>query len=202
LSLVIAWWLFVETPSVAVAPGDWVGGTLFLTVALAIAGITSALRVARSGNVALRAELAQREAQCTELAGRLAELADQLPAMLWWCGPGGRCEYVNRAWRDWTGQPLDAALEDGWQQGIHADDQARWRKALARALRDRSAFSVEYRRRRHDGDYVAVVDTGVVRRLEDGGCAGLIGHCHELPDARRHAASPAGEAHVAGTHPD
>jgi PAS domain S-box-containing protein len=179
-SLAIVWDTIGGAPVVPTDEGGrWVGTVLFLTVALAIGGITSALRVARSGTLALRVELDRRDAELDELARALEETADEAAAMLWTCTADGRCSHVNKAWRDYTGQSLEAALDEGWQRGIHPDDVEAWREIFASARRARSHFRVEYRRKRHDGAYRGVVDEARPRLFGDRGFAGFVGRTSE-----------------------
>jgi PAS domain S-box-containing protein len=188
-SLVVVWELFRGAPPAPVASetAQWLGAALFLTVALAIAGITSALRVARSGGLALREELAWRDAERDELEATLRDVADASPEMVWTCAADGRLSYANAAWRAYTGQTLDAALGDGWQSGIHADDVDEWRRRMRRALTERKPLSIEYRRKRHDGVYRRVVDEARPRALGEGGFGGLLGRTFDAVQRSRDA---------------
>ena len=124
----------------AALPGsaaEWIGAVLFLTVSLAIAGITSALRAARIANLSMREEVVARDAEHDEQEALMREIADDVPAMLWWSRADGRCIHVNAAWRTFTGRTLDEAVGDGWLADVHPDDVARWRGALVRALKGR-----------------------------------------------------------------
>ena len=181
----------VEVPRGPTA--EWIGAALFLTVALAIAGITSALRVARVANLALRDELALRHGEHDEQEARLREVADQAPAMLWWCGPDARLAYANAAWREYTGLALEDAVGDGWRSGLHPDDAKRWQDAVAKALRKREAFAVEVRRRHADGAYRPVREEARPRIVGDRAFAGYFGRTTEIAERGRAAAYPAAE---------
>src|SRR6266850_266535 len=51
---------------------------------------------------------------------------DQLPLMLWSVRPDMSCEYVSRAWLEFTGYAPEQALGHGWSRAVHAEDLARW----------------------------------------------------------------------------
>ena len=94
------------------------------------------------------------------LAARLAEqhleqretllraLADSVPAMVWSADAAGQFDYFNRQMMEFTG--LDRPLGG---EVIHPDDfptaSASWRESL----RTGTAYEVEHRVRRHDGEY-------------------------------------------------
>jgi PAS domain S-box-containing protein len=78
---------------------------------------------------------------------------DNLPLLAWRARPDMSCEYVNRAWRDFTGYTRSEALGAGWSRSIHPEDLARWLETCVRAFDERRPFEIEYRLRRRDGEY-------------------------------------------------
>jgi PAS domain S-box-containing protein len=187
-SAAIVWTLFGSSPvTTPDETGRWIGAALFFTIALAICGITSALRVTRRGAMAMRAELDRAASVRDDLEQELWQLADESPDMRWLCSAEGRCTYVNAAWQAFTGQAREAAQGDGWQEGIHPDDANRWREAIAHAARARGPLRIDYRRRRHDGAFRRVVDEAAPRLFRDGSFAGYLGRTTE-PAQRTRAA--------------
>ncbi len=83
--------------------------------------------------------------------------------MLWRARPDMSCEYASRAWLQYTGFSAEQALGEGWSRVVHAEDLARWLDTCVRAFDARRPFDIEYRMRRHDGDYRWVLDHGEPR---------------------------------------
>src|SRR4051812_12885941 len=81
------------------------------------------------------------------------KLDDTLPLMLWRARPDMSCDYVSRAWLEFTGFSADQAKGDGWSRAVHVEDLARWLDCCVRAFDERDTFEVEYRMRRHDAEY-------------------------------------------------
>lgn len=180
-SVFVAHGLVSTTPESSTTQiGEWIAAALFLTMNLAIAVITSALRVTRLANAGYRSELALRDVEHGEISARLGELADEIPQMRWWCAADGRCVYVNACWRSFHGPSLDDSLGAGWTRAIHPDDIAQWTTVFKRALKDRQALHYEYRRRRHDGAYRRVRDEAQPRVVGERTFIGLFGRTVEI----------------------
>jgi PAS domain S-box-containing protein len=84
---------------------------------------------------------------------RLRLVIDTIPTLVWRTGPDGATEFLNQRCLDYTGLPLDQALEWGWASAIHPDDSAGI-LATWRAIRVwRTRGETEARVRRFDGKY-------------------------------------------------
>lgn len=88
-----------------------------------------------------------------EQAGRLRELAESLPNLVWVCRADGACEYVNHRWTTFTGLAAGELLGYGWWDLVHADERARAREAWREAVREGRIFDFELRLRAADGGY-------------------------------------------------
>jgi PAS domain S-box-containing protein len=108
---------------------------------------------------------------------------DDLPLMLWTARPDLSCDYVSRAWLDFTGYSPALALGHGWSRALHPEDLARWLDTCVRAFDARQPFALEYRLRRRDGQYRWVLDRATPR----GGSAfaGFSGVCVDIDEAKR-----------------
>jgi PAS domain S-box-containing protein len=129
--------------------------------------------------------------QAADLIERLREseerfrlIANSAPVSIWITDVGKQCTYVNQSWLDLTGRPFDAALGEGWADTVHPDDVERSWSTYAQAFDRREPFRMEYRVRRHDGEYRWVTDTGVPRYNEDGSFAGYIGSAVDVTERK------------------
>lgn len=84
---------------------------------------------------------------------RFRQLAESLPQFVWTTDAEGSCEYISPQWLQFTGTTLESQLGSGWLEQIHPDDWARTLEAKQRARDTGLPFHVEYRIRRHDGEY-------------------------------------------------
>lgn len=115
---------------------------------------------------------------------RFQRLADTAPVMVWMSGTDKLCTYFNRQWLDFTGRNLEQELGDGWSQGVHAEDLMRCLATYTMAFDLREQFTMEYRLRRHDGEYRWIYDTGIPLFSQDSQFLGYIGSCIDISDRK------------------
>ena len=120
-----------------------------------------------------------------ESEGLVRLVADRLPLLVWISGSDKRCTYFNKPWLDFTGRPLESEIGDGWADGVHAADLQQCLHTYTRAFDRREPFMMEYRLRRHDGEYRWVLDNAVPLFDPDGSFAGYIGACFDVTEFRR-----------------
>jgi PAS domain S-box-containing protein len=128
----------------------------------------------------------QAERSLRESEARFRSMADSAPVLIWMSGPEKLCTFFNKSWLAFTGRPLERELGDGWVEGVHADDVERCVAIYVNAFDGRREFEMDYRLRRHDGEYRWVFDKGVPRYGPDGAFLGYIGSAEDVSD-RRHA---------------
>ena len=112
-------------------------------------------------------------------------IGDDVPAMVWAARPDMSCEFLSRAWLDFTGYSADQALGEGWSRGVHPEDLARWLDTCVRAFDAREPFEIEYRLRRRDGEYRWVLDRGQPRLGRDGALLGYVGAVVDVHERKR-----------------
>jgi PAS domain S-box-containing protein len=110
-----------------------------------------------------RADEALRESD-----SRFRQLAESLPQLVWTCQPDGACDYFNRQWIEFTGVPEAQQFGFGWLEQLHPDDRGPTVAAWEAAVATSTNFRVEFRIRRHDGEY-RWFDTQAVRLCDAGG---------------------------------
>jgi PAS domain S-box-containing protein len=115
---------------------------------------------------------------------RFRGLADSAPVMIWIVNPDSECTYVNKRFLDFTGRNEEQELGQGWMQGIHPDDHDATAETYTTRFNQRQHFAMEYRLRRHDGEYRWILDCGVPRFSTDGVFLGYIGSCLDITERK------------------
>src|SRR6266436_9321237 len=130
-----------------------------------------------------KSEAVLRETRESEERFRL--MADFAPVMIWMSGPDKFCTYFNKRWLDFTGRSLDQEKGNGWAEGVHPDDLQKCLDTYTQVFDRREEFRIEYRLRRHDGEYRWIFDAGAPRFNADHSFAGYIGSCVDVTERRR-----------------
>lgn len=115
---------------------------------------------------------------------RFRTLCDNAPVLIWTCGPDLRHDWFNRRWLDFVGQPLEHEVGDGWNANVHPDDLESSLGVYRKNFEARRPFSLEYRLRRHDGEWRWVLDTGVPHYGADGAFAGYLGSAVDVTEQK------------------
>ncbi len=84
---------------------------------------------------------------------RWRDLAEAMPQLVWTCTSDGQCDFLSKQWLDYTGIAEASQLGYGWLEQVHPDDRDRLGEAWIEAVTTRRLFDVEFRVRRHDGEY-------------------------------------------------
>lgn len=126
---------------------------------------------------------------------RFRTMADCAPVLLWMTGTEGLCEFFNAGWLKFTGRSLQEELGNGWAEGVHPEDFQGCMATFMACFVRREAFAMEYRLRRHDGEYRWILDQGAPHFDEEGTFTGFIGSCVDIT-AQRHARQALSEVNV------
>lgn len=119
-----------------------------------------------------------------ESESRFRNMADAAPVLIWVCDSSTSCTYFNATWLDFTGRSMEEELGSGWLDSVHPDDVERVKATIDEAVRHRRPFTMEYRLRRHDGEYRWLIDRATPRFESDGELAGYIGSCNDITDTK------------------
>ncbi len=123
-------------------------------------------------------------AKLRETEERFQTAADNAPVLIWMTDAAKRCVWCNRPWLEFVGKTLEEELNEGWVGSVHPADAERVWRTFDTTFAAREPFSMEYRLRRHDGEYRWLLSRGVPRE-EGGEFAGFIGSCVDIEDRRR-----------------
>jgi PAS domain S-box-containing protein len=115
---------------------------------------------------------------------RFRLVANTAPVMIWMSGTDKLCNYFNQPWLEFTGRSIEAELGNGWAEMVHPEDFQRCLDTYQEAFDRHERFQMQYRLRRHDGEYRWLLDIGVPRLNPDGSFAGYIGSCIDVTERR------------------
>ncbi|WP_300974815.1 PAS domain S-box protein [Sphingomonas sp. LHG3406-1] len=107
------------------------------------------------GTVLEARNIANKRARQAELEASEAQFrttAEAVPGLLFVTDPKGENSYVNQFYKDYTGI-AEVGAGDWWSGVVHPDDLESVWQALRVARETRQDFRLDYRIRRHDGEY-------------------------------------------------
>lgn len=125
------------------------------------------------------------ERSLSESEARFRNMADTAPVLMWMAGPDKLCTFFNKVWLDFTGRPMEQELGNGWADGVHPEDLSTCLATYETAFDRREPFIMQYRLRRHDGEYRWLTDEGVPRSDAQGNFLGYIGACADITERRQ-----------------
>ncbi len=111
-------------------------------------------------------------------------ILDEAPVLIWRGNTDAQCDWFNKRWLAFTGRSMAQEYGNGWTEGVHPDDFERCVAIWLGAFGKREAFEMEYRLRRHDGEYRWILDIGRPYNLVDAVFAGYIGYCFDITERK------------------
>jgi PAS domain S-box-containing protein len=114
---------------------------------------------------------------------RFCEVMDAAPVMIRVSGTDKLCTWFNKPWLEFTGRTLSQELGNGWTEGIHREDFNRCLDIYVKHFDARQRFRMQYRLRRHDGEYRWIDDVGIPRHARADAFLGYIGSCTDVHEA-------------------
>ncbi|MDP3854562.1 PAS domain-containing protein [Phenylobacterium sp.] len=160
---------------------------------------SSAVRAEGGVAVSFRDVTAQREAEAAATRGRdqFRSIANAAPVLIWMSGADQRASWFNDSWLAFTGRTLDQEQGRGWLEDVHPDDREGLLATYAKHFAGREPGRMEYRIRRHDGQYRWLDEAAAPAFDGQGEFQGYVGSCVDVTDRRlAETALRAGEARI------
>lgn len=120
------------------------------------------------------AELQEANQRIQEVEDRFRVMSDCAPIAIWMSRQDTLCDFFNNEWLKFTGRTFEQEFGVGWASGIHPEDFQYAMDSYLAAFNVRDSFSIEYRLRRHDGQFRWMLDRGMPRYTPEGKFVGYI----------------------------
>ena len=109
-------------------------------------------------------------------------IVESSPNMIWRAGLDAKCNYFNKTWLAFTGKLMEEEVGDAWTQGVHPDDLTECIRIYLESFAKHQPFEMEYRLKRHDGEYRWINDRGTPIYGSEGVFIGYIGSCMDVTE--------------------
>ena len=172
----------LETREAQSRDSVWTGVLTFALASLlnlALLGVFYAL---------IRRDAARREAAAAQLqasSDRFGAIVFATSNVIWTRAPDGEVSEEQPSWAEFTGQTFAQCRGWGWLEAVHPDDRARaetgWRAAVASG----AAHQIEYRLRRHDGEFRVMAVRATPVRDDDESIREWVGTGTDVTDTQR-----------------
>ncbi|QOY93042.1 PAS domain S-box protein [Massilia sp. UMI-21] len=154
-----------------------------LVQAAAIRDRDGAMAGAVAANMDITAQVAAEHAM-KDSEAKFRLIANVIPQMVWSADAGGRSDYVNTRWSEFTGVPEQRIAGDGWADIVHPDDlpelRARWGHSVATG----EPFEVEHRLVHRSGEYRWVLNRALPSLDEAGKPTRWMGTLTDIHDKK------------------
>lgn len=111
---------------------------------------------------------------------RFRNVANNAPVLIWMSDANKFCNFFNSAWLEFTGRTLEQEQGGGWTKGVHPEDLKRSMDICRTAFDKLEEFYMEYRLRRHDGQYRWISEKAAPHFSPNGEFEGFIGACMDI----------------------
>ncbi|GAB3326377.1 hypothetical protein GCM10027511_36220 [Hymenobacter humi] len=110
---------------------------------------------------------------------------ENLPVSIWTAQPNGERDYFNTRWLAFTGRTLEEQLGGQWMTSLHPEDRDRVLNTWQESIATGNLYQVEYRLRRHDGQYRWILVRATPRRNAEGEITMWVGGAIEIHEQRQ-----------------
>jgi PAS domain S-box-containing protein len=161
---------------------------------LAHAPASDELALLRRRVAELETEIERHKRNGTAAEERFKRMADASPVMIWVSGPDALINYFNRSWLEFRGRSMEEEGGNGWTEGLHPDDRNLAVETYLKSFSARQPFRMQFRLRRHDGEYGWVENRAAPFYDGEGRLGGFTGSVADVDDRRAASYSPDEEA--------
>lgn len=126
----------------------------------------------------------QLEEEQRQLLQHLDTVANASAALAWTVDADQHPDWLNQAWLNFTGRDLAAECASFWLDDVHPEDRSRCEPIFNDAFASRQPYSMEYRLRRHDGQYRWLHEQGRPRYDADHQFVGYVGSSLDVTELR------------------
>jgi PAS domain S-box-containing protein len=135
---------------------------------------------------AMREERLRRAlAEARDARNELRLAIDTIPTIVWSTSADGTVNFVNRAWRDFTGLSAEHAARGGWLDTLHPDGADLVKAARRAAIAAGRPYELDVRLRQADGTYRWVLRRAVPLRDATGRIVQWYGTGTDIDDLKR-----------------
>lgn len=129
-------------------------------------------------------ELKKAEQQVRESEERFKTAANAAPVLIWMSDVSKNRYFFNKGWLEYTGRKHEQEIGYGWIENVYPDDLEEVTGIYKSAFDKREEYKMEYRLRRHDGQYRWILSHGIPRYSPDRTFEGFIGTCIDIHDKK------------------
>lgn len=130
-------------------------------------------------------ERKQSENALRESESRFRDLTTIAPVIIFRTDASGKCVFINEAWKDLTGFPLDSTLGVHWAHCLYAEDRQRVLQEWETAFTAGREFSSEYRVNTHSGQIKHVLGRAISNFSEKGELLGYVGTLTDITERKQ-----------------
>ena len=112
-------------------------------------------------------------------------MADAAPVQIWMADSTSSRIYFNERWLEFRGRAIEEEFHDRWMEGLFADDRERYLETYRRSFDTRAPYSIEFRLRRHDGEYRWILEHGMPLFDSTGSFSGFIGSAVDIHERKQ-----------------
>ncbi|WP_091511713.1 PAS domain S-box protein [Flexibacter flexilis] len=112
-------------------------------------------------------------------------LANNAPTLLKLANANNYYYYFSKQWLDFTKSTPEGEQNNGWLTHIHPDDLGLMLATMDMAFKRRKKYEMQYRMRRHDGEFRLMLDSGVPYTDKTGDFKGYISSILDITERQQ-----------------
>ena len=117
-----------------------------------------------------------------EIDWSLEQYMSFIPALMWVARADGSATFFNQNWLNFVGRKIEQEIGNGWTDNVHPDDFEQCLGIYTDAVQKQQCCRLEFRLKRHDGEYRWILDNVVTRFSQAGEFIGFIGTCLDVTE--------------------